>query len=285
MKATKRSCVALRWGCGLFGFALSAAGCNVDPSMPDRHVPRGPQTTVGDPTRVDTRNFPRSQIRPSDQQEVDLVEEMTAHRTAYLQSLEKLRDFYSARGYAEKQAWADHELKGLRGLRTFRYVMDAEVPKVERNPIAAVEDADALYERGLALMRKGGHGVPVFYSEKQMVEAADLFKLLIERYPNSDKVDDAAFQLGEIYKEYMKDQESIAVQWYERALQWDSDSPHPVRFQAAVVYDYRLHNRDRALELYQEVVRREEKPLSNIIFANRRIQELTASQRNVIGSP
>lgn len=263
----------------------SLTGCNVDPAMSESRVPRGPRTTVGDPSRVDTRNMRGIDVRASDQQEVDLVEDMTANRTSYVLSLEKLRDFYKARGYADKQAWADQELKGIRGVRTFRYVMEAEVPKTKLTPVATVEDADALYDRGLKLMSKGGHGVPIFYSEKHMVEAADTFKQLIERYPNSDKVDDAAFQLGEIYKEYMKDQEPIAVQWYERALQWDPETPHPVRFQAAVVYDLRLHDRDRALELYQEVVRREEKPFSNIVFSNRRIQDLTASQRNVVASP
>ena len=83
----------------------------------------------------------------------------------------------------------------------------------------------------------------------------------------------------------MKNQEAIAVKWYERCMEWDAETPHPVRFQAAVVYDYRLHDRDRALELYRQVIQREEGPLSNRVFSNRRIQELTSSQRSVQAAP
>ena len=108
-----------------------------------------------------------------------------------------------------------------------------------------------------------------------MIEAAGVFRELIETYPNSDKIDDAAFWLGEIHKEYLKDQEQIAVQWYERSFAWDPATPHSARFQAAVVYDYRLHDRDRALELYRLVLAEETSKRSNVDFATRRIEQLT----------
>jgi hypothetical protein len=46
-----------------------------------------------------------------------------------------------------------------------------------------------------------------------------------------------------------------------------------------VVYDYRLHDRDRALELYQSVLKNETAGQSNLRFATRRIQELTTAPR------
>lgn len=262
---------------------ITLVGCNVDRVSPDWGAPRGPRTTVGDPSKMDSP-IP-TDINIVDQSEVDIVEEMIGNRNEYLASLEKLRDFYKSKGYGDKQAWADYELKGLRGLRTFRYLNDSEVPSGKLKPSAGIAEADALYEQGMKLMSKGGHGIPALYSEKTMVEAADTFRMLIEKYPSSDKIDDAAFQLGEIYKEYMKNQEAIAVKWYERCMEWDAETPHPVRFQAAVVYDYRLHDRDRALELYRQVIQREEGPLSNRVFSNRRIQELTSSQRSVQAAP
>ena len=51
---------------------------------------------------------------------------------------------------------------------------------------------------------------------------------------------------------------------------------HPARFQAAVLYDFRLHDRDRALELYHAVVTQETGNTSNVHFAVRRIQQLTS---------
>ena len=92
----------------------------------------------------------------------------------------------------------------------------------------------------------------------------------------SEKIDDAAFYCGEIHKEYLPGQELIAVKWYERAWEWNPDTTHPARFQAAVVYDYSLHDRDRALELYQHVVAHETNDKNNVRFASRRIRELTA---------
>ena len=101
---------------------------------------------------------------------------------------------------------------------------------------------------------------------------------MISKYPSSDKIDDAAFYCGEIYKEYFKDQEEIALKWYERTWTWDPQTPHPARFQAAVVCDYRLRDRDRALELYQAVLTEEPNDKSNLRFATRRIRKLTAGE-------
>ena len=130
----------------------------------------------------------------------------------------------------------------------------------------------------------GGHGVPAVYRKDRMVEAAEVFRQMIEEYPNSDKIADAAFYCGEIHKDYLPGQELIAVNWYERAWTWQSETTHPARFQAAVVYDYRLQDRDRALELYQTVVRNPLADKSNVRFAARRIRELTGADQTRSGS-
>lgn len=258
----------------LAGVGLAVGmGCNADPMFQTRK-PKGPVVSVGE--TAGARTPADGTLGVIGQTEVDLVEEMVQHRTAYLRSLEALREYYSDHGYLTKEGWASHELNGLKKVQTFRYVMDAEIPNQELRPTNAEPEADALFDRGLKLMRKGGHGgLPALYREKPMIEAVSVLRELIERYPSSDKVDDAAFWLGEIHKEYLKDQEQIAVQWYERAIEWNPATQHPARFQAAVVYDYRLHDRDRALELYRRVVTEETSRRSNVTFAHRRIDELT----------
>lgn len=260
---------------------VAAAGCNMDP-MFDSKARKGPVVSVGETTGA--KNPGDSGYGVLGQTEVDLVEEMVQHRSAYVRSLEALRDYYSDHGYLTKEGWASHELNGLKKVQTFRYVMDAEIPNRQLHPTQADPAADAMFERGMELMRKGGHGgLPALYREKPMIQAAGVFRELIERYPNSDKIDDAAFWLGEIHKEYLKDQEQIAVQWYERAIEWNPATDHPVRFQAAVVYDYRLHDRDRALELYRRVVAEETTRRSNVTFAQRRIDELTKENSRSTG--
>lgn len=249
-------------------------GCNVDPITPKAKAPKGPRISVSE--TVPSRAPADTGLTVIGQTEVDLVEKMVENRSAYLHSLEALRDYYRQHGYLNKESWAEFELGGLRKVQTFRYVMDAEIPAERLRPSSSLPDADSMYEQGMVLMRKGGHGgLPALYREKPMIEAVGVFRELIERYPSSDKIDDAAFMLGELHKEYLKEQEQIAVQWYERAFTWDPATPHPARFQAAVVYDYRLHDRDRALELYRRVLDEENSRRSNVDFASRRIEQLT----------
>jgi len=259
--------------------ALGLVGCNVDrvsfgsrapKDAPVENEPGKSSKLASATTGVD--------IVPVEAEEVDLVEAVLQNRADYHQSLTALRDYYKSHGYANKQSWADFELNGIKKVKAFRYIEEAEVPVSKLNPTESVAEADRLYEQGMELMRKGGHGTPLFYREKTMIQAADVLRDLIEKYPSSDKVDDAAFFLGEIHKEYMPGQEPIAVKWYERAWTWNAQTPHPARFQAAVVYDYRMHDRDRALELYKAVIAEESEIQSNVRFAQRRISELTTGK-------
>ena len=255
--------------------AVSIFGCNVE----------GRRSTVPgisptDSTRL-VRTGPGIDMSTAEEQEVDLVEALVSHRRQYLRTLRRLHDYYNAHGYTTKQHWTALELEGMNRVQKFRYLLDAEVASDDLRPEDRIAEADALYEQGLELMRRGGHGVLGIYRQDRMIEAADLFRDLIERYPSSDKIDDAAFYCGEIHKDYLPGQELIAVKWYERAYTWDPQTPHPARFQAAVIYDYRLHNRDRALELYQAVVKHETGDKRNVRFATRRIRGLTGAGRTL----
>lgn len=265
----------------MFVALMFASGCNIDPLFSsDRDVKYAPVAKDEDAgagmQTVATPNV--------DQEEVDLVEAVVTHRRQYKRSLYRLRDFYERRGHATKLSWAEFEIKGLRNVKPFRYLIDAEVPNASLNPVSSIEEADRLYARGLALMKQGGHGVPALYREDRMIQASEVLRELVIRFPESDKIDDAAFLLGEIHKEYLPDQEMIALKWYEKAWMWDPGTPHPARFQAAVVSDYRLHDRDRALELYQAVIDHETSIESNTRFAMRRIYELSqdAGQRKAV---
>ena len=256
-----------------FGCMLFAAGCNVARLKPMKRGPEGPVGKASHPSRISEERLALD-IAVADAHEVDLVEQVLTYRAKYHRSLALLRQYYESHGYADKQEWAQFELTGLRRVKAFRYLLDAEIPSDQLTPRDAIAEADALYAKGMELMRKGGHETVALYDEDLMVEAAQAFRNLIEQYPSSDKIDDAAFFLGEIHKEYLKNQEALAVKWYERAWTWDPHTPHPARFQAAVVYDFRLQDRDRALELYRAVLAEERRDDGNVRFANRRIEEL-----------
>ena len=267
----------LNWLLMLVGSILGSAflGCNLDRLRISPKVPKELLLTSGRSFDPAKSGVDLTLVEP---EEVDLVEAVITHRDLYRYRLRQLKDYYAARGYAAKESWAAFELNGLKKVQPFRYLLDGEVPQVGLEPKESVAEADALYQRGLELMRKGGHDVPIVYRQDTMIEAAQVLRELITRYPTSDKIDDAAFLLGEIHKSYLPGQEAIAVKWYERAWTWNPQTPHPARFEAAVVSDYRLRDRDRALELYQEVVQAETGNASNLRFAQRRIGELTADR-------
>jgi tetratricopeptide (TPR) repeat protein len=223
-------------------------------------------------------------IQVTDAREVDIVEAVLTHRAMYHKSLTALNEYYRERGYHNKRQWAEAELADLNRVKPYKYILSAEIPDSSLRPRDSIDEADRMYERGLVLMKEGGHGVPVFFRQDKMREALVVFTDLISKYPSSDKIDDAAYQCGVIHKEYFKDDEQIAVQWYERACEWDPNTPHAARFGAAVVYDYRLHDRDKALELYHRVLEEEAQFESNAMFASRRIHELSEG-RNELPEP
>lgn len=224
---------------------ISVAGCNIDG--------RRTRLRSADPA-VANYVEPATLSQDSDVPEVDLVESVLSHRTQYRRNLHRLYEYYRRHGDTTKADWAAFELKGLKTVKQFRYFLDAEIPPKDLEATEPVPEADAMLDEGLELMRKGGHGIPAFYREDRMVEAADTLRRLVELHPNSDKIDDAAFYLGEIHREYFPGQELLAAQWYERATDWNPATPHPARFHAAVIYDEYLRDRAHALELYHGVL-------------------------------
>ncbi|MEE9297083.1 MAG: hypothetical protein V3W34_19250 [Phycisphaerae bacterium] len=249
-------------------FAL--VGCNTDPVWEPEQQVEGPTTRIDRPDGIVLRD-----IRIAGAREVDLVEEVLTHRAMYHRTLTALHQYYRDHGYEAKRIWAAKELADVKRIKPFRYVLSGEIPSDRLVPRDSIPEADALYQRGLALLDEGGHTTPVFYRKQKMTEALAVFRELVETYPSSDKIDDAAFYCGEIHKEYFKGEEPLAVRWYERSFTWNPQTPHPARFQAAAVYDLRLHQRDRALELYHAVIEHETFNRSNVSFAMRRISELT----------
>lgn len=267
------------WMTALVGTVVAgASGCNVDGRWGHARELRGAVSADGT-IRSHSGNGAGIDIAIADAREVDLVEELIAHRNDYDRSLRRLHAYYGARGYVRKADWAAFEIKGFRNIKQFRYLLDAEVASDSLRAAESIPEADSLFAQAQKLMRSGGHGVPALYREDRMVQAANTFRRLIEQHPSSDKIDDAAFFLGEIHKEYLPNQEEIAVTWYERAWTWNPRTQHPARFHAAVVYDYRLHDRDRALELYRRVTNNESASAANARSAERRIEELTGSAR------
>src|SRR5438045_9791324 len=114
-----------------------------------------------------------------------------------------------------------------------------------------------------------------------MKQTLNKCKELVDKYPTSDKIDDAAYFIGEIHKEYNQERDNeIAIEWYKKAIAWNPDLDYPAWSHTAHIYDFRMHEREKALEWYQKVLEHEKDKhgwrfARNLAVANKRIRELT----------
>jgi hypothetical protein len=104
-----------------------------------------------------------------------------------------------------------------------------------------------------------------------------LFQQILTKFPQSDKIDDAAYQLGDIYESRAYKQYRRAALYYERCFQWNPNTQFDARIRAARLYDKYLQERSRAIELYKDVTTHETDP-KRIAEAQKRITELSGKK-------
>ncbi len=218
----------------------------------------------------------------------DLVEEMMATRERHLQQLMELERAYMLSGDTVHANWARRQRELTEKIEVYPYLLAGtpeEAPEIM--PLEAIPEADGTYAEAVKLVEEvrtlpfGGH---LEANKKKAQRALRLFKSILQEYPTSDKVDDCAYLCGEIYKEYLRDDDpdnELAVRYYQWAFALDPETPHPARFQCAVVYDFRRHDRVRALDLYHQVLETDENGNeSNARWAASRIEQLTDDTRS-----
>ena len=207
-----------------------------------------------------------------------LVESVIGARTAYLDAMRALLAYYrGATGDTYKAQRVANVLERFDPIRTYKYFLEAEMPPAGLRPVQVIPEAQQMFDQAVKLHRQGKGLIPALgtsYSKQR--RALLLFLNLVNKYPQSTNIAEAAYYIAEIYKEYF-DENIRAVGWYLRAVQWDPNLTKPARFQAAVVSDYRLYNRTQAIELYRQVIQHEQFNASNVQFSHDRIRELTRS--------
>jgi tetratricopeptide (TPR) repeat protein len=215
---------------------------------------------------------PESGFFLPDAREVDLVEQLAGNREDYLRTLAELRSYYRRSGHSMKYRWADTEYEALKEVPQYKYLMAAETAPGNLAAMEMIAEADELYLDGIDEFRHA-MDAPLGPDKDVLRQALYKFNRIIQKYPSSDKVDDAAFRAGEIY-EIFKDY-AVALTYYQRAYQWDDATPYPARFKAAKLLDEKFRKREEALELYREAALKETRYPANQQKANERIQALT----------
>ena len=149
---------------------------------------------------------------------------------------------------------------------------DADKSQKVNIEVGTASDANALYAEAVRIERAG----PLIKDEALLRKALDKYNQLISKYPNSDKIDDAAFRMAGIY-EYLKDYTN-AVLNYQRTYQWNPQTPTTARFKAAYLLDTQLGRRAEALQIYQEALSKITKSNEHrrwVVYAEQRVKELS----------
>jgi tetratricopeptide (TPR) repeat protein len=228
------------------------------------------------------------QITPSAQTEIALAETVSQKRMEYRVELEKLKSYYEQSGNQLKIGWVNRELKFIDDAPRYRYILQAEVAGSDLRAKDIVPKADAIYYKAVKRYETACifplPGTPILtgktlISRRRLQIALNWFNEVITEYPTSDKIDDCAWYAARIH-EFFEDY-SIAVLYYKRAFQWDPATPYPARYCAAKLLDYKLMEKDQAVQLYRESLDREEAYHNNNAAIEKRIQQLTNPGKDV----
>src|SRR5437763_242499 len=202
--------------------------------------------------------------------DIDLVERVMDARNAYVKALKELHRHYVESGDAERAKWAEEELLQYHRMQHYAYRLDLDVPSPKLQPIYNQAEANRLYRDAMAYKDRGLGGD---YIDNQK-RAELLLQRLLTEYPQSTKISDAAYQLGDLYEGRAFRQLPRAAAYFERCFQWNPATQFDARLRAARLYDRELKNKTRALELYR-MVREYESDSGRIQEAERRIADLS----------
>ena len=208
---------------------------------------------------------------PSD---VELVEKVLATRKDYQVALEQLRAHYISVGDRKRAGWAEEELKEYHRVAKQAYRLELDVPPPSLKATYNIPEANDLYRRAMSYK---DHGWGTDYIDNQR-RAEILLQQLLTSHPQSDKIGDAAYQLGDLYEGKAYRQYERAAAYFERSFQWHPTTQLDARLRAARLYDKTLNERAHAVEIYKEIVTHET-DAKRLAEAQARLAELSGNSK------
>jgi TolA-binding protein len=202
--------------------------------------------------------------------DIELVERLNAARRDYQVTLQQLRAHYISIGDVERARWAEDELKQFHRISKQAYRLELDVPPPTLRPAYNIPEANELFREAMKYKDKGWN---TEYTDNQR-RAELLLQQILTSYPQSDKIGDAAYQLGDLYESKAYKQYRRAAHYFERSFQWNPTSQLDARMRAARIYDKYLMDRNRAAELYREVTTHET-DAKRVQEATKRLTELS----------
>ena len=209
---------------------------------------------------------------PAAATDIQLVERALAARKEYENSLKALYEHYAKIGDKQRLQWTERELMAYHMMWKPSYNLDVkDVPPPTLEARVNVKEANDLYRSAMEYKGKGFGDDYVL----NMRRAELLFREILEKYPNSDKIGDVAYQLGDIYEGRAYKQYDRSAKYFERSFQWVKGARTDARLRAATLYDRQLNERSKAIELYRGVLDHDTDP-ERLKQAEKRLAELNA---------
>lgn len=124
---------------------------------------------------------------------------------------------------------------------------DGESMPPSTSTLRSIPDADDTY-RAAEVLRQA---VNPFAKPKRYTEAARLYRKILDRWPESDKVEAAHYRLGQIAESVYNREYAVAIREYETVLAVNPKTRFYPRWRIAVLYDNRLGDYARARVWYE----------------------------------
>ena len=210
--------------------------------------------------------------------EVEMVEAVLKSRKDYWTSLDRLRQHYIAVNEIEKAKWVEDELRSYHRMMKYSYRLDVkDVPPPTLQPKQNIVDANNLFRRAIEFKGAGAGEASIDNQRRAEI----LLQAILEKHPESDKIAEAAYHLGDIYENYRpRPQYERAAAYYERSFQWNKASATDARLRAARIYDRDLKMLDKAKEHYRGVMNHDTNP-TRVAEAEKRLTELSGGPATV----
>ncbi len=205
--------------------------------------------------------------------DLELVEKVLSCRRDYQKSLETLRLHYLKAGDPERAKWAEEELRQYQRISKQAYRLDLDVPPPNLIGNTNIPEANKIFTAAMAYKEKGW-GTDYLDNQRR---AEILFQKLLTEYPQSNRIDEAAYQLGDIYDSKAYKQYRRSAAYFERCFQWNPKTTSDARMRAARIYDKQLADRAHAVEIYKEVTTHET-DAKRITEATKRLTELSGTR-------
>ncbi len=201
---------------------------------------------------------------------IPLVERLLAARKEYQLTLETLRKHYITNGDVTRARWAEDELLQYHRMTKQCFSLELDIPPPTLKGQYNIREANKIYRQAMSYKDKGW-GTDYIDNQRR---AEILFQKLLTEYPQSDKISDTAYQLGDLYESKAFKQYERAAGYFDRCYEWNTRTHHDARLRAARLYERQLNNRGKAAQIYKLILEHETDD-RRIEEARRRQQELS----------